>query len=89
MGLRQGSGLPVSYVTKTWSVVLLNKKKYILLSQVYCVQVVKIPTIVLNNPVYLQVVTVKSKYQVCYNVTDIGRKGLKFLVLKCCSTKVT
>ena len=26
MGLRQESGLPVRYVTKTWSVVLLNKK---------------------------------------------------------------
>ena len=33
---------PVRYVTKTWSVVLLNKKIHILLSQVYCVwQVVK------------------------------------------------
>jgi hypothetical protein len=28
---------PVRYVTKTWSVVLLNKKIRILLSQVYCV----------------------------------------------------
>ena len=28
---------PISYVTKTWSVVLLNKKLHILLSQVYCV----------------------------------------------------
>jgi hypothetical protein len=27
----------VRYVTKTWSVVLLNKKMHILLSQVYCV----------------------------------------------------
>jgi len=36
---------PVRYVTKTWSVVLLiKKKKHILLSQVYCVrQVVKTP----------------------------------------------
>jgi len=43
---------PVRYVTKTWSVVLLNKKIHILLSQVYCVwQVVKTPTIILNNPV--------------------------------------
>jgi len=43
---------PVSYVTKTWSVIL-NKKIHILLSQVYCVwQVVKTPTITLNNPVY-------------------------------------
>jgi len=40
------------YVTKPWSVVLLNKK-HILLSQVYCVwQVVKTPTIVSNNPVF-------------------------------------
>jgi len=30
------AGAPVSYVTKTWSVVLL-KKMHILLSQVYCV----------------------------------------------------
>ena len=53
MGVRQGSGLPVRYVTKTWSVVLLNKKIHILLSQVYCVcQVVKPPTIILNNPVF-------------------------------------
>jgi len=44
---------PVRYVTKTWSVVLLNKKKHILLSQVYCVwQVVKTPTIISNNPVF-------------------------------------
>jgi len=38
------------YVTETWSVVLLNKKIHILLSQVYCVwQVVKTPKIILNN----------------------------------------
>ena len=44
---------PVRYVTKTWSVVLLNKKMHILLSQVYCVwQVVKTPTIISNNPVF-------------------------------------
>ena len=55
MGLRQGSGLPVRYVTKTWSVLLLNKKIHILLSQVYCVwQVVKTPTVILNNPVHAQ-----------------------------------
>ena len=35
MGLRQGSGLPVRYVTKTWSVVLLNKKIRILLPQIW------------------------------------------------------
>ena len=37
---------PIRYVTKTWSVVLLNKKKkiHILISQVYCVwQAVKTP----------------------------------------------
>ena len=51
--LHQGSGLPVRYVTKTWSVVLLNKKIHIFLSQVYCVrQVVKTPTVILNNPVF-------------------------------------
>jgi hypothetical protein len=44
---------PVRYVTTTWSVVLLNKKIHILLSQVYCVwQAVKTPTIILNNPVF-------------------------------------
>jgi len=44
---------PVRYVTKTWSVVLLNKKIQILLSQVYCVwKVVKTPTVISNNPVY-------------------------------------
>jgi len=45
---------PVRYVTKTWNVVLLNKKIHILLSQAYCVrQVVKTPTIILNSPVFL------------------------------------
>jgi hypothetical protein len=44
---------PISYVTKTWSVVLLNRKTHVLLSQVYCVwQVVKTPTFILNNPVF-------------------------------------
>jgi len=43
---------PVRYVTKTWSVILLDKKTYTFLSQVYCVgQVVKTPTIISNNPV--------------------------------------
>jgi hypothetical protein len=43
---------PVRYVTKTWSVVLLNKKIHILVSQVYCVwQVAKTPIIISNNPV--------------------------------------
>ena len=44
---------PVSYVTKTWSVVLLNEKIHILLSEVYCVwQVVKTQTIISNGPVF-------------------------------------
>ena len=44
---------PIRHVTKTWSVVLLNKKIHILLSQVYCVwQVVKTPTIISHNPVF-------------------------------------
>ena len=44
---------PVSYVTKTWSDVLLNKKIYILLPPVYCVwQVVKTPTIISSNRVH-------------------------------------
>jgi hypothetical protein len=48
--------IPVRYVTKSWNVVLLNKIIYILLSQVYCVwQVVKSPTIILNNPVLIKV----------------------------------
>jgi hypothetical protein len=43
---------PVRYGTKSWSVVLLNEKIHILLSQMYCVrQVVKTPTIILNNSV--------------------------------------
>jgi hypothetical protein len=45
---------PVRYVTKIWSLVLLNNKIHIPLSQVYCVwQVVKTPTVILNNPVFL------------------------------------
>jgi len=56
---------PVRYVTKIWSVVLLNKKIHILLSQVYCVwQVVKTPTIILNNPVESQSVQIESKCKV-------------------------
>ena len=42
------------FVTKIWSVVLLNKITHMLLSEVYCVsQVVKTPTIISNNPVYI------------------------------------
>ena len=51
---------PVRCVTKTWNVVVLNKKTGILLSQVYCVwQVVKTPTIILNNPVYRNETSIK------------------------------
>jgi len=51
-GYRNSQRAPVRYVTKTWSVFLSNKRKHILLSQVYCVwQVVKTPTMILNNPV--------------------------------------
>ena len=47
-------GAHIRYVTKTWIVVLLNKKIHILLSQVYCVrQVVKTPTVIFNNSVLL------------------------------------
>ena len=53
-GARNSQRAPVRHVKKTWSVVLLSKRKHILLSQVYSVwQVVKIPTIILNNPVLL------------------------------------
>ena len=52
-GSRNSQRAPVRYVTKTWSVVLLNKKIHILLSQVYCVwQVVKTQTVISNNPVF-------------------------------------
>jgi len=50
--------VPTRYVKKTWRVVLLNKKTQTLLSQVYCVwQVVKTPTIISNNPVYIYTYT--------------------------------
>ena len=50
---RNSQRAPVRYVTKTWSFILLNKRKHILLSQVYCVwQIVKASTIISNNPVY-------------------------------------
>ena len=49
---------PVRYVTKTWSVVLFNKKIHILLSQVYCVsQDVKTSTIILIT-LYSQVLLI-------------------------------
>jgi len=49
---------------------LLNKRIHILLSQVYCVwQVVKTPTIISSNPVYIQ----------CYNSQTEGKIQLKDL----------
>ena len=53
MGLRQGSGVPVRYVTKTWSVFLLNKKHiYSYLKCIVYDKSLKPPTIILNNPVF-------------------------------------
>ena len=70
------SRAPVRYVTKTWSVVLLNKKIHIFMSQVYCVrQVVKTPRIISNNPVESQRVHIKSTCKAC-NIN-----------LECCSIK--
>jgi len=64
---------PVRYVTKTWSVVLLNKKKHILLPQVYCVgQVVKTPTIISNNPVYMRKISCKGGGGFCNVVTGVA-----------------
>ena len=55
---------PVRYVTKTWSVVLLNKKIHILLSQVYCVwQVVNTPTIISNNRVFVYHTIIQASTQ--------------------------
>jgi len=54
---------PVRYIRKPLSVVLL-KKKHILLSQVYYVrQVVKTPTIISNNPVFIYCNCVSSWWQ--------------------------
>ena len=51
--ITKGAHIEHLYVTKTSSVVLLNKKINILLSQVYCLcQAVKTPTIISNNPAY-------------------------------------
>ena len=62
---------PVRYVTKIWSVLLLNKKIHIILSQVYCVwQVVKTPTIISNNPV-LKLHTSLLIYVVIRNLTAL------------------
>ena len=50
--ITKGAHIECLYVIETWSVVLLNKKIHILLSQVCCVwQVVKTATIISNNPV--------------------------------------
>jgi len=52
-GSRNIQGAPVRYVTKTWSVVLLNKKNtYTAIASVLCMTVVKTPTIISNKPVY-------------------------------------
>ena len=62
---------PVRYVTKTWSVVLLNKKVHILLSQVYCLwQVVKSPTIILNNSVCPETRIRNCHYMLCKSPED-------------------
>ena len=57
----------VRYVTKTWSIfVLSNKNGHILLSQVYCVwQVVKTPTIISNNPVYIYKFITQKNIYIC------------------------
>jgi hypothetical protein len=62
---------------KNWSVVLLNKKIHILLSQVYCVrQVVTTPTITSNNVVFwseiLSLHSVNVKFTVVWDVTAFG-----------------
>jgi hypothetical protein len=69
---------PVRCVTKTWSVVLLNKKIHILLSQVYCVwQVVKTLTIISNNPVFwssYQAPLFSIDYKPIFNVIEVFSK---------------
>ena len=47
------TSLPKEGVLRIFSVVLLNKKIHVLLSQVYCVrQVVNTPTTILNDTVF-------------------------------------
>ena len=68
---------------KAWSVVLLNKKILIHLSQVYYVrQVVKTPTVILNNSVF--------KTSVCQNM-DVGgrkRRSVRIWVICLCASVV-
>jgi hypothetical protein len=53
----------VRCVTKNWSFVLLNKKIHILLSRMYCLwQVVKNPTVILNNPVFIRCVMCDEEF---------------------------
>ena len=66
---------PIRYVTKTRSVVLLNKKTHILLSQAYCVwQVVKTPTVISYNPVQEANNEYRSKHWLphCKSVTFVS-----------------
>jgi len=50
---------PVWYVTKTWSVFLLNKKNtHTPISSALCMIRCKSPTIILNNPVFFFQVTI-------------------------------
>jgi hypothetical protein len=68
---------PVRYVTKTGSVVILNKKIHILLSEVYCVwQVVKTPTIISNNPVFVVLYLSQKKNE----YSQIQNKRLSFVI---------
>jgi hypothetical protein len=71
---------PIKYVTKTWSVVLLNKEKiHILLYQVYCVwQVVKTPTILSNNPVLYLIVQGKELF-----LREVCNKCISFYCSSC------
>ena len=71
---------PVRYVTKTWSVVLLNKKTHTLLCQVFCVwQIVKTSKNISNNTVewqsakkYLQASFMEA---VWVNITVLDTEG--------------
>jgi len=77
---------PIRYVTKTWSVVLLNKKIHILLSQVYCLWwVVKTPTIISNNPVhafYCSAYSAHCESEMGANVPGFHLVPLPFVVIQ-------
>ena len=70
--------ITVRYVTKTWSVVPLDKKIHILLSQVYCVwQVVKTQTVIFNNPVFVEF-NIKSYSKIlifCMDSSQLTKPG--------------